>query len=401
MKVLSIAHSLLRHDSPHGGGQTYAYYMSKIAEDPSIELHVICMCSPMDKDKAEFDRFNSTGELLFTKGGVFRNVKRILLDLYGKAFRKTYIDSYFKHHEYINAVRRLRLKGYIPDVIILEWTQCVSLVEEIKSIFPNAKIVASEHDVMFLSYERKAELTKDNEAKHSQALTLARRVKKEEIEALTKCDVVMPHNLKDRDLLVQNGIPLQSIHPITAFFHDYCSVSRSEFGHDLLFWGAMSRPENYNAAIWFIKNVMPLISDLNTRFVVVGNRPDKSLLDEATDRVVITGFVEDPIPYFENSLCLCAPLLVGAGIKIKIMEALSAGIPVLTNEIGIEGIPAKDGIDYCHCKKPEDYEQIIRELVADREKCQLLSRNGRGVIKKHFNLERSASDYLEMLHSLT
>lgn len=108
----------------------------------------------------------------------------------------------------------------------------------------------------------------------------------------------------------------------------------------VLFFGAMARPENYLSAIWYIENVMPRIQDLKLKFVVLGSNPAEVFEKYINDEVIVTGFVEDVTPYFEKSLCLVAPLVLGAGIKVKILEAMSAGIPILTNAIGIEGISA-------------------------------------------------------------
>ena len=140
----------------------------------------------------------------------------------------------------------------------------------------------------------------------------------------------------------------------------------------MLFYGAMARPENYKSAIWFIENVMPLLSDLDVRFVIVGARPDKSLLTYASDKVEITGFMDKVDPYFERCLCLVAPLVLGAGVKVKILEAMSSGIPVVTNHIGIEGIYAENGKHYIHCEAPEEYAECIHKLVNDIKKQHLL-----------------------------
>ena len=72
------------------------------------------------------------------------------------------------------------------------------------------------------------------------------------------------------------------------------------------------------------------------------------------DVITVTGFVKEISKYFEQSLCLVAPLVLGAGIKIKVLEAMSAGLPVLTNQIGIEGIPAQNGIHYYYCERPQE-----------------------------------------------
>jgi len=127
--------------------------------------------------------------------------------------------------------------------------------------------------------------------------------------------------------------------------------------------GAMGRIENGLTAIWYIEKVMPELSDTNVRFIIAGSHPSEKLRSYANERVVVTGFVDSIDEYFEKSLYFVAPLVLGAGIKVKVLEALSSGIPVLTNEIGIEGIPAQNKKHYLFCKQPEDYAEAIHKIL--------------------------------------
>lgn len=159
----------------------------------------------------------------------------------------------------------------------------------------------------------------------------------------------------------------------------------------------MARLENYLSAIWFMDNVMPLLEDMDIRFVVLGSNPPAELKKYESERVHITGFVDSITPFFENSVCLVAPLVLGAGIKVKILEALSSGIPVLTNDIGIEGIAAEHGKEYIHCNTPLDYERAIRKVFSDATVGDELAKNAKRFIEKNYSIEKSLADYKERL----
>ena len=105
------------------------------------------------------------------------------------------------------------------------------------------------------------------------------------------------------------------------------------------------------------------------------------------------GYIEDVSEYFSTCLCLAAPLQLGAGIKIKILEALSAGVPVLTNDIGIEGIGAVDRKEYINCKSPQDYAEAVRALRRNFNVTKQLSENSRRFIKEQYQI----TDRLEKL----
>jgi len=398
INVLSVSQCLLYESVPHAGGKTYYYYMSRIAHDPAFSLHVICHCVKGEESKADFKKLGITGTVLFSKGSFFINVRRVLLDLYGRLTGKTCLDSWYKQAGYRRELRKLKKQGYTPDIIILEWTCCAALSKYCKELFPDAKVIASEHDVSFLGARRRADLAK---GKDQRLNNLAEATKDEELDTLSCCDMILPHNEKDRQLLLDSNVPEEKIHTIVPYYQSMGSICRNGCNKDILFWGAMSREENIQAVNWFIDQVLPLIHDPEVRFVVVGNKPPQELIEKADrdPRIIVTGFVEDPVPFFESSLCFAAPLLTGAGIKVKVLEALSAGIPVLTNTIGIEGIPAKDKEDYFFCMAPQDYASVIQSLAHGEIDTEKLCRNSRRVINNHFDLEQSGQNYLQMLKS--
>lgn len=143
-----------------------------------------------------------------------------------------------------------------------------------------------------------------------------------------------------------------------------------------------------------------MMEDIDIRFVVLGGNPPESLRRYQSDRVVITGFIENIEPFFENSMCLVAPLVLGAGIKVKILEALSSGIPVLTNDIGIEGIPARNKTEYYNCKTPQEYAHIIKQLFWGQVDEKALEKNSKEFIMKQFSIENSVRRYKKDLLNL-
>jgi len=110
--------------------------------------------------------------------------------------------------------------------------------------------------------------------------------------------------------------------------------------HTILFIGAMNRVENEDGILWFINEIfMPVRRKLGVGLLyVVGAKPSKRVLRYQCSFIEVTGYVEDPSSYFESASCAVVPLRSGAGIKIKTLEMIEAGIPVITTDIGAEGI---------------------------------------------------------------
>ena len=379
----------------HAGGKTLNYYVTSLVGDKNINIKIVGI-----SNETEWKELTKKPSIdyrpVISKGSLTKNIIRCAMDCFGIfTFRKRYDQSYYKIYHVLRGLKVLRQENYTPDVIILEWTKMVLLAQDVHNFFPKARLIASEHDVSFQGAERRYLRAKGWQRKRLKQKY--EQLKRRELKALDFCNVVMPQSEKDKNLLVQNGIPEQKIFVLTPYYHNMDYIKRDELNHDVLFWGAMYRKENYQAALWFIEKVMPLLKDTDVRFVVAGNRPPKVLLDQANDRVLVTGFVKDESDLFSHSMCFVSPLLLGAGIKVKVLEALSAGIPVLTNEIGIEGIPATKSIDYYHCSTAEEYAETIIGLIDNHKEQARIAKEARKFMNGKFNLNEAAKDYKKMV----
>jgi polysaccharide biosynthesis protein PslH len=108
----------------------------------------------------------------------------------------------------------------------------------------------------------------------------------------------------------------------------------------LLFWAAMNRPENEEAILHFVDNCFQLLLQKDSEFklYIVGSNPSVKIKKIASKNIIITGFLENPIDFFERAGMGIVPLKIGAGIKLKTLEMLQAGLPVISTSVGAEGI---------------------------------------------------------------
>jgi glycosyltransferase involved in cell wall biosynthesis len=105
------------------------------------------------------------------------------------------------------------------------------------------------------------------------------------------------------------------------------------------FFGAWNRPENSEGLRWFIQEVLPNTGAVKYKIVGANLPADMRILIGGHPRISYVGFVEDPYIVIAKSKALIAPLFRGAGIKVKVIESLCCGTPVLGTSIAIEGIP--------------------------------------------------------------
>jgi glycosyltransferase involved in cell wall biosynthesis len=390
--MLIIARYCAFDKAPYAGSKTHNYYLKRFHKDFNVKL--ITIADPSDVSKLDFKDYGIDADVT----AVDERPQRALFFL-----RYNWMNSFnyfgktlglvngYVQRIMLNKARALKKQGYNPDVVVLEWTQTLLTAKSLKKIFPKALFVGSEHDVSFLRLERQYAAA-SGVRKIKEALRL-RSLKKQELAAIRAIDMVVPHNSKDRDVLVANGIAPEHIHVIAPFFSDYGDVVYNPDSRTILFFGAMDRPENYESIIWFIEHVFtPYLSGRFT-LCIVGGRPHESLKRYCSEKIIVTGFVPDIRVNLAACVCKVVPLRQGAGIKVKVIEAMSAGVPVLSNTIGIEGIPALHDTDYLHCETPEDYKAAFEAIAENTVDLMAMSCNAKKLIAETFNLDTSYTAY--------
>lgn len=398
-KVLVISFDVPFDNVGHAGGKTHNFYLKKIKEDKEFEPYLISFGIPEHLSKLDLDKYGIDNKIFIIRPEKRYRMLRGIVNIssrYNPWNRYAGIIPQYYINRIMNHIKTMKRNGYKPEVIVLEWTPIVLLAPRIRKIFPDAKIIASEHDVTFLGYRRKYEYEEDAFKKAKKKIQY-RTMRKAELKAIETCDYVCPHNHKDAALLYKAGVPKKKIHPIVPFYMDFTDIEWKGGSNNIVFFGAMGRDENHLTAMWLIDKVMPLLKDTDVVLQIIGGGPKESLKNRQSDKVKVLGFVDDVAPYFAEAACMVAPLVLGAGIKVKVIEGMSSGVPVLTNNIGIEGIDARDGIEYIHCESPEEYADAIRKLITDRQEAMKISANAKKMIHEKFDMEHSAEKYLDML----
>ena len=367
----------------HAGGKIHYYYLHKL--ENAVDLTLISAAESTEKDDIAVGGIKARSFIYYTDEKLSRRDKIIHKIAEKNPFDKC---SGFIRHDILSflyaAAKDLKRGGYSPDYILLDWTQAIFLAKKIKRLFPNAKLLCIEQDVTYLKYDRIYKQSKTFKTKIKNKMKYF-SLKRAELKSLSYASEIVTLNCKDTELLRREN-PALNIRVIAPYFEKYNHAVYKNTSADIVFYGAMSRPENYNAAVWFIENVFSHLPP-QFRFIIAGANPDKVLAAYKSDRILITGYVENPVSIFERSLCLVVPLLLGAGIKIKILEGMSSGIPVITNSIGIEGIPAKADVDYIHCETAEEYIKAIGKLYVDRTEAAKIGKNGKQFLENTFNYE--------------
>jgi len=145
--------------------------------------------------------------------------------------------------------------------------------------------------------------------------------------------------------------------------------------------GGFHHYPNCEAILFFLEEIYPRIKQEKpeTKLYVVGSQVPDWLRRLATgdQSIVLTGYVDDPLPYIQRAAVFVAPILSGGGTKLKVLEAMAVGKAIVSTSIGVEGITGEDQEHFLVADGPEAFSSRVVSLLNDRTLRGRLGANAR------------------------
>lgn len=287
-----------------------------------------------------------------------KKILNILLNIFKPILCSVRIDS---------RIKKSLLENYQQyDFIIIDYTQNIYYIKCLKDF--HGKIILIEQDVAYQAYERKYKQEK-NFLKKMLYFLEYNRLKYYEEKLIEKYDLVLVPSQKDFNLIKNKNKNIKIIKP---FFNKIELLRREKKeGISIGFFGAMNRKENEEAVIWFLRNIWKKIQEKykeKIKFYIMGANPRLELEKEVKkyNGVILTGYINRIEDYFSFIDIGIVSLLTGAGIKIKTVEMLYSEIPIISTNIGIEGINIQDGKHFLLANTVEEFENKLKILIEDK-----------------------------------
>ena len=188
-----------------------------------------------------------------------------------------------------------------------------------------------------------------------------------------------PHALVD---VVPNGVDTRYFSP----------GDRPSEPATLLFFGTIASYPNVDALLFFVREVLPLIRRAHpaVRLVIVGPAPPPEIRRLSGPDVVVTDAVPDLRPYLERATAVIAPLRVGGGTRLKILEAMAMGRPVVSTSLGAEGLEVTDGKELLLADTPRDFALQVGRILAEPDLARELGAAGRRLVERSYDWTASA-----------
>lgn len=170
----------------------------------------------------------------------------------------------------------------------------------------------------------------------------------------------------------------------------------------ILFVGNMAYRPNIDAVTFFCESIYPRIKAEfpKIEFWIVGKDPSPEVLCLKGNGIKVTGQVDDLIPYYKDSAVCVAPLRAGGGTRLKILEAMALGRPVVTTSVGCEGLEVKHGTDLFIADQPDQFADYTLQLLKDKQKWLEMTKNARQLAVNFYDWDVIAQAHLNLYEKI-
>lgn len=191
--------------------------------------------------------------------------------------------------------------------------------------------------------------------------------------------------------VVENGVDTRKLRPLTPSHEPV-----------LLFLGALDYLPNQDAAIYICREIMPLLkkSFPDARMLIVGRKPSAEILSLGSDSVEIHSDVPEVEPFYQRASIAIVPLRAGSGSRLKILEAMALGRPVVSTSKGAEGLEIEPGKDYLLADDAKTFVESIGKLLVNHDLYEKIASKARQTVEHKYDWSQAAKKMMRIYDTL-
>ncbi len=288
------------------------------------------------------------------------------------------------------------LKSNTFDIVQLEGLYVCPYIPIIRQ-YSSAKIVYRAHNIEHEIWRRTAALSKGIVKWYLK--NLSQRIRKFEIKQMNRYDLLVPITERDRKMLDSMGNSKPAHVSQTGIDSSVLVPNAKNLEHPSLFHiGSLDWAPNQEGLVWFLENCWAGIHEKfpELRFYIAGrNAPQWFKRKMWLKNVVFMGEIDDAYEFINSKSIMIVPLFAGSGMRIKIVEGMALGKPIITTAIGTEGIATTSGKNIILAEDATGFIEAIAKLIEDREFFEEISRNAIEFILEHFDNLTTTSDLVD------
>jgi glycosyltransferase involved in cell wall biosynthesis len=315
----------------------------------------------------------------------------------------------FVIHKYTSRKIRESLGALIVaggfDVIVCDFLSMSANLLPLPRL-PGARYVVFQHNVESRIWERHYRTAERLPWRLLYQLQWKRFLKFEEDTCRWFDGVIAVSEADARDFKHDFSLPNVLGHVETGVDIEYFAPRHTQpDGHDIVFLGSMDWTPNIDGIVDFVRECWPSIKRRipDATLTIVGRNPAPPVtrLAQQDSSITVTGTVDDVRPYLARAALSVVPLRVGGGTRIKIYEAMAMGVPVVSTEVGAEGLPV---VHRKHVMLASDWDSLTNcttELLEDRELATQIAHNGAQLVRANYSWQVITGDFIDMLQPAT
>lgn len=311
------------------------------------------------------------------------------------AFLNLFTDKSYNVNRFVNKSFEQTLLKWVKaeryDVIHFESIYTSPYLQAVKEV-THAKCVCRLHNIEHVIWQGLAE-HEGNFLKKKYLNLLTNRLKNFELDILTRFDLLLPISAKEMEFI--QGSSLNECHLLPfGVSHRAIPDIASEF-NSCYHIGSMDWAPNVEGVEWFLNEVWHHVVDElpHITFYIAGKNMPASFLSRKEKQVQVVGEVNDFIQFSLQKNIMIVPLQAGAGIRIKILEAMELGKTIISTSIGAEGIGAENGTHLFIADKPDEFIACLKECFNQPAKAIEIGKNAKEFVSSRF-------DKTQMYHAL-
>ena len=241
------------------------------------------------------------------------------------------------------------------------------------------------HDLHYERFMMQYDIEKD-----PKILETAKIFQTIEQELWSKSDLVLYPSIDEANVVKSKNDKV-NVKPVQLYYYDnfpQININYLKKRKDILFVAGFAHSPNEDAALWFVKDIFPIIKyNLpDVRLFLVGSNPTEKVKELESDDIIVTGYVTDEKldEFYNNARVAVVPLRFGAGVKSKVTEALRYGIPLVTTSTGAQGLKDLDSTAFV-ADIPEQLADSVIKLLRYDDLWENYARKGQEYAKANFS----------------
>jgi polysaccharide biosynthesis protein PslH len=215
------------------------------------------------------------------------------------------------------------------------------------------------------------------------------KFKQWETDSIMRYDKVITVSGTDKETIEEMGVSgAIDVVPNGVDTEKLQMIPRRSASRSILFVASMDSEANHDGAMFFLEQIFPLVKKRvpDASLYLVGRNPRQELKAfDHTDGIVVTGEVPEVRQYYEKAAVAVVPLRSGGGTRLKILEAMALGIPVVSTAVGCEGLNVEDGKHLVVADDPRLFAEAVIDIFDNDELCRSLVQASRKVVEEQYD----------------